>query len=286
MNINTFEKTHPLFPKLLKEIPKPPEKIYLKGELFPNKPKIAIVGTRKATEYGKKLAFETAKELSQLGFVIVSGLAYGIDKAAHLGALSEGGKTIAVLASGFNKIYPPTHKDLAEKISENGALLTEYEKDTPSLAYRFLERNRIIAGLSIATIIIEAPEKSGALTTARLAAEYGREVFVFPGPINHKNFSGSFKLIRDGARLISSIKDILEDLKMENLIKTNHQKTFNLEPEEKIIFNLISNANQPIKAEEIKKITRYPIEKINTLITKLIIKEKIQETENGFIAKT
>lgn len=214
----------PAYPRLLKEIPNPPENLYLLGNL-PEKDtqKIAIVGTRKATAEGKKLAKEIAKKLAERGIIIVSGLAMGIDTAAHEGAIAaclpdgSQGKTIAVLANGLNSVYPAQNENLAKKILESdGALISEYPPETPSFPNQFLERNRIISGLSVATIIIEAPERSGSLATANWAAQQGREVFVFPGPANHSNFRGSHKLIRDGARLVASLEDILEDLGLEN----------------------------------------------------------------------
>ncbi len=202
------------YPVLLKEIASPPEKIFIKGALPDvSAPCIAIVGTRKATEEGKMLAKKTAKELAEKGFVIVSGLAMGIDTAAHEGAIKGGGKTFAVLGTGINKIYPAQNENLANRIIlTGGAIISEYETNAPGFKWQFLERNRIVAGLCVATIVIEASSKSGSLVTARLAAESGREVFVFPGAAGHSNFKGSHALIRDGARLVNSTEDILEDL--------------------------------------------------------------------------
>lgn len=202
------------YPPLLREISNPPEKIFVRGE-FPNfnLPWIAIVGTRKATRDGIELARKVAKALAERGFIIVSGLAMGIDTAAHNGALVGGGPTVAVLGNGIDTIYPAQNENLANKILlNNGAIISEYETDTPAYKNQFLERNRIVAGLCIATIVVEAPQKSGALVTARLAAEAGREVFVFPGLAGHPQYAGSHALIRDGARLVNSIDNILEDL--------------------------------------------------------------------------
>ncbi len=174
------------------------------------------MGTRKATSQGRFIAKEIAKKLSEMGMVIVSGLAMGIDTAAHEGALAGAGRTIAVLACGLDNIYPRQNENLAKKIiGTGGAVISEYPVGTEAFKNQFLERNRIVSGLCIATIVVEAPRESGALVTARLAAEQGREVFVFPGPTNHPNYHGSHKLIRDGARLVSSIDDILEDLNSE-----------------------------------------------------------------------
>ncbi|MEK7481868.1 MAG: DNA-processing protein DprA, partial [Patescibacteria group bacterium] len=183
-SINIIDGRNLRYPALLREIPNAPEKIYILGKLPPEESlKIAIVGTRKATDQGRIIAKKLAEKLTNLGIVIVSGLAMGIDTAAHEGAVVANGKTIAVLANGLDKIYPAQNENLAKKILElNGAIISEYEPGKPALEHQFLERNRIVSGLSVATIVIEAPERSGSLVTARLAAEQGREVFVFPGP--------------------------------------------------------------------------------------------------------
>jgi len=202
------------YPPLLREIHEPPRKIFVRGKLPDfEKTFVAIVGTRKATEEGRALAKKTAKALAEKGMVIVSGLAMGVDAAAHEGALLGGGKTVAVLGNGIDMVYPAQNENLANKILKHGgAIISEYEPGTPAMPHQFLERNRIVAGLCQATIVIEAPAKSGAIVTARIAAEEGREVFVFPGPAGHPQHAGSHALIRDGARLVNSVEDILEDL--------------------------------------------------------------------------
>src|SRR3989344_4971641 len=166
--IKIISQKNPEYPSLLKEIQNPPEKLYVLGNLpsepLANRPKIAIVGTRKATAQGRLLAKEIARKLTELGVIIVSGLAMGIDTSAHEGAVKAGGQTIAVLANGLDTIYPRQNENLAKKILElDGAIISEYPTNTPSFPNQFLERNRIISGLSIATIIIEAPERSGSL---------------------------------------------------------------------------------------------------------------------------
>lgn len=216
-----------LYPKLLKEIPNAPLYLYYRGVLKNESPKIAIIGTRKATHEGKNIAKTIAKELSEAGLTIVSGLALGIDSAAHEGALIHQGKTIAVLGNGLNEIYPKTNENLARKIIESGgAIISEYEPDCPALPHQFLARNRIVSGMCLGIVIIECPISSGALNTAKHALEQGREVFVFPGPVNHPNYRGSHLLIRNGARLVTSAKDILEDLNIapktnQNLFENN-----------------------------------------------------------------
>jgi DNA processing protein len=202
------------FPLILREIPGCPERIFCIGNFdFEKNPLIAIVGTRKATPEGLELAKRVAMELGRRGVGVVSGLALGIDAAAHEGALRGGGKTVAVLANGLQSVYPRQHENLSRNILEQGgALISEYPAGTPPLPHQFLERNRIISGLALATIVIEAPIHSGAIRTAREAAEQGREVLVFSGPAEHPNYAGSHALIRSGARLVHSFADIVEDL--------------------------------------------------------------------------
>lgn len=278
------------FPLLLKEIPSPPKQIFVLGSLpSENELKIAIVGTRKATTAGKNIAYELAKKLSSISAVVISGLAMGIDTSAHQGALSANGKTLAILANGLDKIYPSQNENLAKKIVENnGALISEYPAGTPSYPNQFLQRNRIISGLCAATIIIEAPERSGSLATARFALEQGREVFVVPGPSNHPNYTGSHKLIRDGARLISSFENLLEDLGFElTLEKTplTENSSLNLEnvsSEEKIILTALKNSAEPLKVDKISQETNISTQSVNQIIAMLIIKEIVQETEQGY----
>lgn len=212
-DIALIPRDDPRFPRLLKETPDAPRALYVQGTLPETAQALAIVGTRRATPYGRKIAADFAEALGRTGAAIVSGLAYGIDAAAHEGALRSGAPTVAVLPCGLDLVYPRAHAKLAERILETGgAIISEYPPGTEPLQFRFLERNRIVSGLSNGVIIIEAPERSGALVTARLAAEQGREVFVVPGKPNEPQYRGSHALLRDGARLVTSPEDICEDL--------------------------------------------------------------------------
>lgn len=290
LKIKTILKESQQYPSLLKEIPNPPSRIYVLGELPDDPPaagpKIAIVGTRKATSQGRAIAKEMAKKLSDQGMIIVSGLAMGIDTASHEGAVAAGNKTIAVLGCGLDTIYPRQNENLAKKILElGGAIISEYPVGTPSFPNQFLERNRIISGLSIATIIIEAPKESGALVTARLAAEQGREVFVIPGPINNPNYYGSHKLIRDGARLVASIDDILEDLGINigiNQLPYQHKSAFIKDENQLLILKTIQEAGQPLNIDKIIELTKLEPQVINQTIAILIINGLIKETEKGY----
>jgi DNA processing protein len=287
--IKTISLNDSDYPSLLKEIPNPPLKINILGKLpEKQKTKIAVVGTRKATSEGKTIAKKIAQKLTEFDIVVVSGLAMGIDTAAHEGALFGGGQTIAVLACGLDTIYPAQNENLAKKILEaDGAIISEYPADTPAYQSQFLERNRIISGLCAATIIIEAPERSGSLATANWACQQGREVFVAPGPINHPNYKGSHKLIRDGARLIGSVEDVLEDLNIKIQIskfksQNNNSKFKIADTNQLLIYKTLQGAGQPLNIDKIIELTKLEPQVINQSLALLIIQEIIKETEKGY----
>lgn len=211
-NHHILTPNHDSYPILLKETPTPPLILYIKGNpALLSTPQIAIVGSRTPTTSGKELAQQFSYHLAQAGFTITSGLAKGIDAASHQGALVTG-KTIAVLGTGVEIIYPPEHRILADKIAESGVLLSEYPLHTPPLAKHFPRRNRIISGLSVGVLVIEAAMRSGSLITARYAVEQGREVFAIPGSIHNPLARGCHYLIRQGAKLVETAKDVIEEL--------------------------------------------------------------------------
>jgi DNA processing protein len=204
---------HKEYPRLLKEIPDPPAALFLRGRMeAADQMAVAIVGTRRATHYGKQTAERLAAGLARAGVTVVSGMARGIDGAAHKGALAAGGRTIAVLASGVLNPFPPEHAKLADEIAALGAVLSETAPTMPPLSGMFPQRNRIISGLSLGTIVIEAGARSGALITARHAMEQGREVFAVPGQIDNPAAAGPNRLLRDGAKLVTCVDDVLEEL--------------------------------------------------------------------------
>jgi len=201
------------YPQALLEIQDPPPVLYAKGRLeLLNAPSLAIVGSRNATPQGEKNAREFAKALSDNGYCIISGLALGIDGAAHQGALEGRSSTIAVVGTGLDIVYPARHRQLAHQISQRGLLISEFPLSTPSMAQNFPRRNRIISGLSRGCLVVEAHLQSGSLITARLASEQGREVFAIPGSIHSPVAKGCHQLIKQGAKLVESIHDILEEL--------------------------------------------------------------------------
>lgn len=293
--IQEIKQTASNFPYLLKQIPDCPEKIFYLGVL-PQKSDIciSIVGTRKATEQGKIFAQKLARELSELGIIIVSGLALGIDSSAHAGAIDAKGKTVAVLAGGLNKIYPSQNQNLSDSLLKlGGCLISQYPPTTPNYPNQFLERNRIISGLSLATIVIEAPLRSGSLATARDALDQGREVFVVPGPVNNPNYEGSHKLIRDGARLITSTKEIIEDLGLETLLIQSQTQNKDLDfltvkfsitdQNQIIILKSILNSSNPAPIDKIIKQTKLDPQIANQSIAYLIIAGIINEVEAGYV---
>ena len=203
----------PNYPAALGEIPDPPALIYVRGTIEPvDALAVAIVGSRKCTSYGLRIAERLATSLARVGITVVSGLARGIDAAAHRGAMAGGGRTLAVLANGLSQVYPPEHKKLADEVAAAGALIAESPMRQEPLAGLFPQRNRIISGLSLGVVVVEATPRSGSLSTASHATEQNREVFAVPGPVDSLPSRGCHHLIRDGARLVETVDDILEEL--------------------------------------------------------------------------
>ena len=201
------------YPQCLKEIDTPPLVLYIRGELTPEDSlSLSIVGSRDAKDYGRKVSYRLSYQLAQRGLTVISGLARGIDTSAHRGALEAGGRTIAVMGSGLSFIYPATNRDLAGKIIESGALISEFPMGVKPKPRNFPRRNRIISGLTLGTVVVEASNRSGALITARLAGEQGREVFAVPGEIFSELSTGTHKLINNGAKLINTVDDLLNEL--------------------------------------------------------------------------
>ncbi len=200
------------YPQALLEIADPPTLLYVRGRLeLLNQPTIAIVGTRNPTPQGLQNAQAFAATLAQAGFVVASGLALGVDAAAHRGALSVGAKTVAFIGTGIDRIYPARNRELAHEIGTDGAIVSEFPLGTPVLASNFPRRNRLISGISRAVLVVEAATESGSLITARLAAEQGRDVYAIPGSIHSPQSRGCHQLIKQGAKLVDSAQDILEE---------------------------------------------------------------------------
>ncbi len=272
-------KDDSLFPAALRFIPHAPHTLYYRGSLS-SAPRIAIVGTRKASPEGKKLAHHVAYELASQQWIIVSGLAFGIDAAAHQGACDANGATWAVLAHGLDSVQPKQHIPLAQKILDlGGCLISEYPSGTPPYPHQFLARNRIISGLSAAVIVIEAPRASGSLATAHAAAQQGIPVFVFPGPASSPLFTGSHELLRHGARLVRSVHDICEDITTHPTLsfvsQSIHKTQDSLQSHD--VFLCIKENSTPISLETILEKTGLSYPYVQKNISKLILEQKIIE---------
>jgi len=236
--ISIITASNSLYPKSLLNIYDFPPFLYVKGTLREDDINVAVVGSRIATTYGKFSTQRLCQKLALRGITIVSGMARGIDSAAHTGALTGKGRTIAVLGCGIDIVYPLENKKLLEKISENGAVITEFPFSTPPSGPNFPARNRIISGMSLGVVVVEAGDKSGSLITARLALEQGREVFAVPGSIDSPGSRGTHKLIREGAKLIESVHDILEEItpqiegsRLKAKIKVTRERPDSIKPQ-------------------------------------------------------
>ncbi len=222
--IKTLTPDSPDYPPLLREIHAPPKVLMVKGTLLKeDAAAVAIVGTRSASTYGLDQARRLGRELARCGVTVVSGLAEGIDGAAHEGALEAGGRTIAVVGHGLSTVYPSHHRELAERIVRSGCIVSQFPMEMPPLAQNFPQRNEIIAGLSLGVVVVEAPIRSGALITARHAMEQGREVFAVPGPVSART-QGTHALLKDGAKLVETVEDILEEVapQLRQMIRSAH----------------------------------------------------------------
>lgn len=280
VSLKKIKKSSKVYPDNLKNIYNPPEELFVDGEILPSDNNaIAIVGTRRASYYGMEQCEKLSYDLAIRGITIISGMARGIDSAAHRGALKAKGRTIAVLGSGHNHIYPPENKKLYGEIVKNGAVVSEYEPDMPPFRTNFPRRNRIISGMSKGVVIIEAPRKSGALITADFALEQGRDVFALPGNISSVRSSGTNALIKEGAKLVEGISDILEELK--NVIDIKEIDSADSKPglekcssDEKMIFGILSDKSKSI--DEISSIANLPVYKISEALLKLELKRLIK----------
>lgn len=266
------------YPELLKNIPDPPLILYRKGRIPDGTQFISIVGSRKATFEGINVSEKISATLSSLGITIVSGLARGIDSSAHRGALTGKGKTVAVLGCGIDICYPSENRWLYEKIGEEGAIITEYSPGEKPLQHHFPERNRIIAGMSKGILVIEASAKSGSLITARLGLEYGREVMAIPGNIFNEEHKGANRLIKEGARLVDGIEDIITTCMPDFRLK--EEKTIDMDEDEGYIYSLIGF--NKIHIDEIIEKSKRQTKEVIAVITRLEMKEAIRQFPGGF----
>lgn len=287
--IDIYSITDVRYPKFLKEIHDPPPILFCKGKIEEQDNfGLAVVGSRRFSDYGKRVTEKFAFELASMGITIVSGLARGIDSIAHNAAILAKGRTVAFLGSGVSIIYPPENKKLAEKIVNSGAVISEFYPDEPPKRENFPKRNRLISGMTLGTLVTEASVKSGALITASFALEQGREVFAVPGNITSKNSEGTNFLIKKGAKLVQQIEDILEEIKAfipllkESTKEKDLKSIVDLDSGEQAIFKLLDS---PLFLDEIVLKTGMNISKILEILLQLEIKGLIDKYEGKFVRR-
>jgi len=281
------------YPPLLKEIPDPPPFLYVSGTLDGSSKNIAVVGSRNPTAYGISTTQKLCADLAANDITIISGMAVGIDTAAHQGALAGKGRTVAVLGSGFNKIYPSQNLNLFKRISEEGAVISEFALNIEPAAHHFPIRNRIISGMSMGTVVVEATRKSGSLITARLAAEQNREVFAVPGSIQSFKSTGTHALIKQGAKLVENAQDVIEELVAyldmgplgmpeEGVQNHSAQTQLSLPPEELAVYHNLSPYPEHIDA--IIRKTQIESGKLLSLLLQLELKGIVQQLPGKYFS--
>lgn len=266
-----------IYPRRLKEIDQPPPILYVLGELtVQDEWAAAIVGTRRMTGYGRQVTEELAELLAHHGVTVVSGLARGVDASAHQTALKHGGRTIAVLGSGVDRVYPPEHRKLAEEIAKNGAVISDYPPGTPPESNNFPPRNRIISGLSRVVVVIEAGVTSGALITSTFAAEQGRDVFALPGSIYANQSKGTNRLIQQGARPLIEIKDVLDTLNIEQ-VQEYRQARLDLpnDPREQQILEALGY--EPVHIDDLGNSTGWGMDTLMATLTMMELKGLVRQ---------
>ncbi len=276
------------YPELLQQIPDPPETLYINGnpEVL-NLPALAIVGSRNPTRSGERSARDFAAHLGSSGFCIVSGLAQGIDTAAHRGALQAGAPTVAFLGTGIDRIYPAANRELAHEIVRQGALVSEFPLGAAPERWHFPRRNRLISGLSIGTLVVEAARKSGSLITARLAAEQGREVFAMPGSIHNPLARGCHQLLRSGAKLVESSEDILAELAplighmLQTAESTAPAQESDAPPDPEYAQLLQALQHDPCSIEQLSRQSELTIEQVSSMLLILELEGKVEALPGG-----
>jgi len=276
------------FPHLLRQIPDPPKRLYVVGNIDAlHLPALAIVGSRNPTRGGRQNAYEFAKHLGRSGFCIVSGLAQGIDAAAHEGALDADAMTVAFLGHGIDRIYPAENRELAHRIAAGGVLCSEYPLGSPPRKEHFPRRNRLISGLSLGTLVVEAAKRSGSLISARLAAEQGREIFAIPGSIHNPMSRGCHQLIRQGAKLVESADDIVSELGpmvghlMQNVTEDAPETTSSKhrDPDYEKLLQTLSY--DPASADELAEQSGLTIDQVSSMLLILELEKKIEAQAGG-----
>ena len=274
------------YPRLLREIPSPPPVIYVKGEILPDdETALGIVGTRRVTRYGQEMTRRLSSGLAAAGVAIVSGLARGIDGIAHAEAIDAGGRTLAVLGCGIDQMYPPEHRKLSEQIIEHGALISEFPIGTKPEARNFPIRNRLISGLSLGVLVVEAPKKSGALITSTFAADQGRTVFAVPGSALSSASEGTLQLLRDGAALAATVDDILQELNLERrqAVMENRRMLPDATGDEQQVLKTIDG--EPRHIDEIAIDTGINISQLSAMLLQMQLKGLVRDVGGQYYAR-
>ncbi len=268
------------YPETLKNIEDAPIALYIKGRILKeDRYAVAIVGSRKYSSYGKLAAEKLSSELSSMGFTIVSGMARGIDTLAHTAAVKSGGRSIAVLGSGIDVPYPPENRGLMEKLAASGYVISEFPAGTPPEKENFPKRNRIISGLSLGVLVVEATVDSGSLITASCALEQGKEVFAVPGNINYTNSKGTNDLIKKGAKLVQSAEDVIEELApvLKGYIRTREKANIELSVEEKRLCDIMTA--EPKHVDMLSRESKMPAQKVLGILLSLELKGIVKQAE-------
>ncbi len=282
LGVRTVRYQDPEFPQNLKELAYCPPVLFARGEVREeDRLAIAVVGTRRLSPYGRQISEKLAQELAQHGVTVVSGLARGVDTWAHRGALKAGGRTLAVLGCGVDVYYPPENRKLYDEISEHGAVLSEFSLGMEPLAMNFPKRNRIVSGLARGIVAVEAGERSGVLNTAAWAADQGRDVFAVPGRIGDRNSVGTNRLLHDGARIVTSVEDILQELGVA--LHLEERARIPVAEDEKPVLDFLSG--DPLHVDEICQGLGMPVSKLLSVLMQLEVKGLVRQLPGKLFVK-
>lgn len=286
LGVRLVTRDDPEYPKSLHAIHDPPLVLYMRGELESRDSKaIAVVGTRRPTHYGREVAARLARQIAEAGYTVVSGLAAGVDAIAHRQALSVNGRTIGVLGSGMKHMYPESNRELASDMLKSGAVISEFPLDRKPDKTTFPIRNRIVSGFSQGVLVVEAGVKSGAIITARMALEQGRDVFAVPGRIDSALSSGTNRLIKQGAKLVEDVGDILEEYDMlfpSSSSTKSSRRPINMTPEESAVVDLLEQGELPV--DVLIRETGMPSGEMGSLLVNLEIKRAVQMLPGQMVA--
>lgn len=288
LNIDYLCLKDPGYPSHLQNIFDPPAALFVRGDLSRmNELAVAVVGARKPSSYGQIVAEKLAKDLAAVGIAVISGMARGIDTSAHKGALAAGGKTAAVLGCGLDVVYPRENKKLMERIAESGAVISEFPPGSQPEAWHFPVRNRVISGLSLGTVVVEASEKSGALITANFALEQGRDVMAVPGNVTSPLSRGPHRLLKQGARLVEGAGDIIDELGLERLFplpENDEEPALKISEEEKILYRLLTL--EPVSMENIISRSGLTPQKVMAALMYMELKGLTKQLPGKFYIRT